>query len=89
MRKIIIACAVLLTGILSSCGDTNYCYELTTTVNLLGVTSSTVAYIWGTSNELDVAIDEAEAALEASGLSKDAFSITYKRTYRSQAECHN
>lgn len=89
MKKIVIACAVLLAGVLSSCGDTNYCYELTTTVNLLGVTSSTVTYIWGTSNELDVAIDEAEAALEASGLSKDAFSITYKRTYRSQAECHN
>ena len=89
MKKIVIACAVLLAGVLSSCGDTNYCYELTTTVNLLGVTSSTVTYIWGTSNELDVAIDETEAALEASGLSKDAFSITYKRSNRNQADCNN
>ena len=39
MKKIVIAFAVLLAGVLSSCGDTNYCYELTTTVNLLGVTS--------------------------------------------------
>ena len=30
MKKMIIACAVVLAACLSSCGDTNYCYEVTT-----------------------------------------------------------
>ena len=87
MKKFAIACAVLLSGVLSSCGDTNYCYELKTEVTILGITTSSVSYVWGTSNELDVAIDEAEAALEATGVSKDAYSITYKKANKSLEEC--
>ena len=33
MKKIVIACAIVLAGVLSSCGNTNYCYELTTEVS--------------------------------------------------------
>ena len=40
MKKIIIACAVILAGVLSSCGDTNYCYKLTATVSAFGVTTT-------------------------------------------------
>ena len=87
MKKFAIACAVLLSGVLSSCGDTNYCYELKTEVTILGITTSSVSYVWGTSNDLDVAIDEAEAALEATGVSKDAYSITYKKANKSLEEC--
>ena len=35
MKKMIIACAVVLAACLSSCGDTNYCYEITTKVPTL------------------------------------------------------
>ena len=40
-----------------------------------------------TSNELDIAIDEAKAALEATGVSKDAYKITYKKANKSLEEC--
>ena len=52
MKKFVIACAVILAGVLSSCGDTNYCYEVTATINVLGTTVSQTFYVWGTSNDL-------------------------------------
>lgn len=87
MKKIVIACAVIMTGVLSSCGDTNYCYEITQKYNVLGVETSATSYVWGTSNELDAAIDEIEATFEAMGLSKDAYSIKYKKANKSQEDC--
>lgn len=88
MKRIVIACAVILAGILSSCGDTNYCYEITQKYNVLGVETSSTSYVWGTSNELDAAIDEIEATFEAMGLSKDAYTIAYKKASKSQEECY-
>ena len=88
MKKIVIACAVILAGVLSSCGDTNYCYEITQKYSLLGVETSTTNYVWGTSNELDAAIDEIEATFESMGLSKDAYSIDYKKANKSQEDCY-
>ena len=88
MKKFAIACAVVLAACLSSCGDTNYCYEITTTVKVAGFSTSTTTYVWGTSNDLDTAIDAAEAELEKTGISKDMYSIDYKRTSKSQNECH-
>ena len=85
MKKIIFASAIVLAGILSSCGDTNYCYEITQKSTILGV--STTTYVWGTSNELDAAIDEIEATFETMGLSKDAYSIKYKKANKSQEDC--
>ena len=40
MKKFVIACAIILAGVLSSCGDTNYCYEVTATINVLGYDDS-------------------------------------------------
>ena len=88
MKKIVIACAVILAGVLSSCGDTNYCYEITQKYSILGVETSATNYVWGTSNELDAAIDEIEATFESMGLSKDAYSITYKKANKSQEDCY-
>ena len=88
MKKMIIACAVVLAACLSSCGDTNYCYELTTTVTVAGLSNSSTSYVWGTSNELDAAISAAEAELEKAGISKDNYDITYKRTSKSQSDCY-
>mgnify|MGYP003443295310 FL=1 len=88
MKKIVIACAVILAGVLSSCGDTNYCYEITQKYNVLGVETAATSYVWGTSNELDAAIDEIEAMFESMGLSKDAYSIDYKKANKSQEECY-
>ena len=88
MKKIVIACAVILAGVLSSCGDTNYCYEITQKYSILGVETSATNYVWGTSNELDAAIDEIEAMFESMGLSKDDYNITYKKANKSQEDCY-
>ena len=89
MKKFAIACAVVLATTLSltSCGDTNYCYEVTVKTNVL-VEASTTHYFWGTSNELDAFKDELRKGQEAIGISKDAIEITAKRTSKSQSDCH-
>lgn len=88
MKKFAIACAVVLAACLSSCGDTNYCYQITATSTILGVTTSADTYLWGTSNDLDAAIAAQEDAFEKMGLTKDAFEVSYKRTSKSQSDCH-
>jgi hypothetical protein len=80
MKKFVIACAVILAGVLSSCGDTNYCYEVTATINVLGTTVSQTFYVWGTSNDLDASMAELDAEMEASGISKDSYTVEYKKT---------
>ena len=87
MKKIVIACAVILAGVLSSCGDTNYCYKLTATVSALGVTTTEETYVWGTSNDLDAAIAEFDAQMEALGITKEYYSIDYQRTNKSESDC--
>ena len=87
MKKMIIACAVVLAACLSSCGDTNYCYEVTVKTNVL-VETSTTHYFWGTSNELDAFKDELRKGQEAIGISKDAIEITAKRTSKSASDCY-
>lgn len=89
MKKFAIACAVVLATTLSltSCGDTNYCYEVTTTYTLLGQSLNLNYKVWGTSNELDAAIAQKEAYVEKLGVSKDAIKTDYKKSSLSQADC--
>ena len=88
MKKMIIACAVVLAACLSSCGDTNYCYEVTTTVTVLGNSTTTKTPFWGTSNELDAYKEDIRKGQETLGISKDAIEITAKRTRKSQSDCY-
>lgn len=89
MKKFAIACvAVLATAMsLTSCGDTNYCYEVTTTYTFLGQQLTTNYKTWCTSNELDAVIAEKEAALEKTGVSKESIKAEYKRTSLNQSDC--
>lgn len=87
MKKMIIACAVVLAACLSSCGDTNYCYEVTTTVTVLGNSTTTKTPFWGTSNELDAYKEDLRKVQEAMGIPSDAIEITAKRTGKSQSDC--
>ena len=89
MKKFIVACAVVLgAGLFASCGDTNFCYEVTTTYSLLGVETTTVDYFWGTSNELKAYEADIKAGLKQLGLSEDAIKMSSKRTAKSQDDCH-
>ena len=87
MKKIVIACAVLLAGVLSSCGDTNYCYEVTTKV-AGPIEISTTTYHWCTSNELEVIKTDLKESQTALGVSEDLITITAKRTNKSEGDCH-
>ncbi len=87
MKKIAIVCAVVMATALSltSCGDTNYCYEVTTTYTLAGQSLTTNYNIWCTSNELDAMIEQKEAAFEKLGYKN--MNTTYKKNNNSKSDC--
>ena len=89
MKKFIVACAVVLSaGLFASCGDTNYCYEITASATVLGVEISETSYSWCTSNEIKAAEADMKQMLINMGASEDAIKLTSKRTNKSQADCH-
>ena len=87
MKKIIIACAVIMAGVFTSCGDTNYCYEVTTKVNGT-IELSTTTYHWCTSNELEAIKADLKEAQKNMGIAEDKITITAVRTNKSEEDCH-
>ncbi|MGM9837524.1 MAG: hypothetical protein ACI30A_03420 [Paludibacteraceae bacterium] len=89
MKKIAIVCAIMLATTLSlvSCGDTNYCYEVTVTTKIAGLEQSVSYYWWGTKNDLKTYEQTLKDAQEKAGISGDAITITSKKTSRSQSDC--
>ena len=88
MKKLIVACAVVLgAGLFASCGDTNHCWEITATANVLGLEISNTNYYWCTSNEIKSFEADMKKALVDAGASEDMVTITKKMTTKSQAEC--
>ncbi|MBO4362097.1 MAG: hypothetical protein J5823_04855 [Paludibacteraceae bacterium] len=67
MKKVIIACAAVLALGLTSCGDTNYCYEVKQTFKLLGVESTLTSHVWTTKNEIKAYEADLKAAGEKAG----------------------
>lgn len=90
MKKFAIACAVVLATTLSltSCGDTNYCYEVTATAKVLGAETSYPYYEWCTSNELDARKEAIKQTLIKLGADENTITISAKRSNKSQADCH-
>ena len=86
MKKIIIACAVIMAGVFTSCGDTNYCYEVTTKVNG-AIELSTTTYHWCTSNELEAIKADLKEAQTALGIDEKLITITATRTHKSSEDC--
>ncbi len=83
MKKLFICAAVVAAGLFaSSCKDTNYCWEVTTTGTIAGIEVSTTNYYWATQNELDAIVADIKAG------SKEAIQVTYKRTSKANEECH-
>lgn len=87
MKKIVIACAAVLAGVLSSCGDTNYCYEVTTTIKA-PVEVTTVTYHWCTSNEIEAIKADLKETQKNLGIAEDNISIKSTRTSKSEGDCH-
>jgi hypothetical protein len=87
MKKIVIACAVIMAGVFTSCGDTNYCYEVTTKVNG-AIELSTTTYHWCTSNELEAIKADLKETQKNMGIAEDKITISAVRTNKSEGDCH-
>ncbi len=91
MKKLIISCAVLLsTAMFMSCdNDPNVprCWEVTMTVNVMGMPMKTSQYVWCTEAELEAEKQAIKEQQMQAGVSEDFITITSKRTNKSQADC--
>ena len=88
MKKFAIACAIVLAaGLMTSCGDTNYCWEITTTVKIAGVETSVPTYWWGTKNDLKAYEQQLKDAQKQMGIAEDAITITSKKSNKSEGDC--
>lgn len=87
MKKLLIAAACVLAVGLTSCGDTNYCYEVTETYELLGSHSYTHLW-WGTKNDLKTYEQTLKDAAVKIGADEKSINISSKRTSKSQSDCH-
>lgn len=87
MKKVIIAVAAMVCslGFMTSCGDTKTCWEITETYSILGVSQSATVYVFGTRNDVDAAIAEAEKELNSLGVGE--LTITKKHVSKSQSDC--
>lgn len=86
MKKFAIACAIVLAAGLSSCGDTNMCYEVS--VKVTGV-PELKSYYWGTSNDLKAYEQDLKDKQKALGISEDAITVTHSKANKSQDDCKN
>ncbi len=87
MKKVIIACAAVLALGLTSCGDTNYCYEITSKYTIGGVELSSTSYVWTTKNEIKAYEQQAKETAKRLGASEDVINISSHITTFSQEEC--
>jgi hypothetical protein len=87
MKKFVIASAVLMAGVLSSCGDTNYCYEVKTTIKA-PIEMTTTTYHWCTSNEIEAIKADLKETQTNLGIAEDNITIKATRTSKSEGDCH-
>ena len=87
MKKVIIACAAVLALGLTSCGDTNYCYEIKSTYTIGGIDLSATSYVWTTKNEIKAYEQQAKETAKRLGASEDVINISSSITTRSKEDC--
>lgn len=81
MKKLIIAVAVVLTaGLMTSCGNSEKCYQIKATSGENVVTS----YVWGTKADVDVAKEKLSATMTLIGAD---VKFTTKAVSKSQEDC--
>ena len=77
MKKLFLGMALACVAIaFTSCGDTEMCYKITVKTKILGIENSTTYYERATKNNIKDKEDELKAALEATGVSEDAITIS-------------
>lgn len=81
MKKFLFAAACVLALGLTSCGDTNYCYEVTAKYKVGGIPKSTTYLWWGTKNDLKTYEQTLKESLG------DDTELSSKRTNKSQSDC--
>ena len=88
MKKLIIACAIVLSaGMFSSCADTEYCYEITSTYSIMGLSYTNTTKAWCTKNDIKSYEASAKETAVSLGASEDAVKVSSKLTGLSRDEC--
>jgi hypothetical protein len=90
MKKYLLLSALFLVILLSGCGDTNYCYLITEKYKIpfVETTVTNEKYVWSSSNEIDILIEQYRAAADSLGIPDEYYSITYQRANKSQEDCY-
>lgn len=81
MKKAMIACALVLSAIAFSSCNGEGCYKVTTKTG----EQTNVIYVYGNSEDVDVAIDKLKAAADLIGID---FSAKRQKVNKSQSDCH-
>ena len=89
MRKLVLLSAVFLAILFTSCGDTNYCYLIIEKykIPIVETIVTNETYVWSSSNEMDILIDQYRANADSLGISEEYYSITYHRADKSYEDC--
>ena len=88
MKKLFIACAIVLSaGLFTSCGDTEYCYEITSTYSIFGVSTTVTNKAWCTKNDIKSYEAKAKETAVALGAQESDVKVSSKLTGLSRDEC--
>lgn len=82
MKKLMIACALMLSAIAFTACNGEGCYKITMKTG----EQSNVVYVYGNSEDIDVVVDKAKAAADLLGVK---FSAHRQKVNKSQSDCHN
>jgi len=81
MKKVMIACALVLSAIAFTACNGEGCYKVT----MKSGENTNVVYVYGNSEDVDVVIEKAEAAAKLIGVK---FSASRQKVNKSQSECY-
>lgn len=81
MKKVMIACALVLSAIAFTACNGEGCYKVTMKTG----EQTNVVYVYGNSEDVDVIIEKAEAAAKLIGLD---FKASRQKVNKSQSDCH-
>ncbi len=96
MKKVFFALATMVVLALTSCTssmiDANgvtdpnqeVCWEIKVTASYAGASATETTYVWGTQNDVEVAIEAIKDIYDASGIK---YKIKAKHVNKSEAEC--
>lgn len=84
MKKMFIAAALVIAGLVMTACNGEGCYKLMTKTTIMGVTATADIYVYGNGDDCDAAIANAKSAAEALG---GKFSCTKAKVAYNEEDC--